>query len=101
MKHDPYPDYMAERAAENYDLRYDRTPQPEHYSVGLEANDEQWFPGRCSCGVDLGMFPTAEDAADALMDHAFSAGGAALQATLHEAEARDGSGRGVDEAETA
>ncbi len=42
----------------------------EHYSVALEPDDEQWWPGNCHCGVSLGMFPTAEDACDALMDHA-------------------------------
>lgn len=51
-----------------------RAPQPEHYSVELEPDDEQWWPGRCSCGADLGPFPTAEDAADGLMQHAYDAG---------------------------
>lgn len=42
----------------------------DHYSVDFERNDEGWWPGRCVCGADLGMFPDAEDACDALMDHA-------------------------------
>lgn len=50
-----------------------RTPQPEHYSVALEADAEGWFPGRCSCGWDGGMFPTAEDACDSLMEHVYIA----------------------------
>lgn len=51
----------------------DRTPQPEHYSVELHENEEGWFPGRCSCGWDGGVFPTAEDACDALMEHVYIA----------------------------
>ena len=54
-----------------------RAPQPEHYSVALEPDEDQWYPGRCSCGYHAGMFPTAEDACDALMDHAYEAGRAA------------------------
>jgi hypothetical protein len=48
--------------------------EPGHYSVALEPNDEQWWPGKCNCGYDAGMFPTAEDACDALMEHAFAEG---------------------------
>jgi len=46
----------------------------DHYSLDLAEDDQGWFPGRCNCGADLGIFPTAEDACDALMDHAFDAG---------------------------
>lgn len=37
-----------------------RISQPEHYSVALEANAEEWFPANCSCGWQGGIFPTAE-----------------------------------------
>ena len=47
-----------------------------HYSVALEETAEGWFPGRCNCGWDGGDFPTAEDACDALMDHAYGEGAA-------------------------
>jgi hypothetical protein len=44
--------------------------QPMHFSVDFERDDEGWWPGRCNCGADLGVFPEAEDATDALMQHA-------------------------------
>jgi hypothetical protein len=46
----------------------------EHYSVGFERDDEGWWLGRCHCGWEGGMYPDAEDAADALMDHAYACG---------------------------
>lgn len=46
----------------------------DHWSVDLERNGEGWWPGRCACGADLGFFPEAEDAADALMAHALGEG---------------------------
>ena len=49
-----------------------------HYSVEFERDGGGWWPGRCQCGWDGGMYPDAEDAADALMDHAFAAGLAAV-----------------------
>jgi hypothetical protein len=51
----------------------------EHYSVDLFENDEGWFRGVCVCGWDGGMFPTAEDACDALMGHAYYEGALAVQ----------------------
>lgn len=45
-----------------------------HYSVDFFSDDAGWWSGQCQCGADLGAFPTAEDAADALMEHAFDAG---------------------------
>lgn len=45
-----------------------------HYSVEFERDGKGWWPGRCLCGWDGGMYPDAEDAADALMDHAFQVG---------------------------
>jgi hypothetical protein len=45
----------------------------DHYSTEFERDDEGWWPGRCVCGWDGGMYPDAEDAADALMDHAADA----------------------------
>lgn len=46
----------------------------DHVTVDLEPNDEGWYPAVCQCGQSLGIFPAAEDAADALMDHAYKAG---------------------------
>jgi hypothetical protein len=62
----------------------------DHYSVEFEQNDEGWWLGRCHCGADLGFFPDAEDACDALMDHAYEAGAAdaAERARAGEWEAR-------------
>lgn len=37
-----------------------------HFSTEFFEDDDGWWPGRCHCGWDGGMFPTAEDAADAL-----------------------------------
>lgn len=45
-----------------------------HFSVDFERDDEGWWPGRCHCGWNGGMYPDAEDAADALMDHAQDVG---------------------------
>jgi len=41
-----------------------------HYSVDFAPDDEGWYEGRCNCGATLGLFPTAEDTCDALMQHA-------------------------------
>lgn len=41
-----------------------------HFSTDFFEDDGGWWPARCHCGWDGGMFPAAEDAADALMDHA-------------------------------
>lgn len=49
----------------------------DHYTTELEENDEGWWPAKCACGAALGDFPAAEDAADALMDHAYQQGFAA------------------------
>lgn len=53
-----------------------RISQPEHYSVALKANAEEWFPANCSCGWQGGIFPTAEDACDALMEHVYDSASA-------------------------
>lgn len=45
-----------------------------HVTVDLEPDEEGWYPAVCQCGQNLGVFPGAEDAADALMDHAYNAG---------------------------
>lgn len=45
-----------------------------HYSIDLVSDDAGWWHGKCQCGMDLGAFPEAEDAADALMQHAFDVG---------------------------
>jgi len=45
-----------------------------HYSVEFEQNAEGWFEPKCSCGQQLGVFPDAETAADALMQHAYEQG---------------------------
>lgn len=56
----------------------------EHYSVALVVpDDEGWFHARCNCGWDFGaVLPSAEDACDSLMDHAFEAGYRELQASV-------------------
>lgn len=46
----------------------------DHYSVDLNENDEGWFIGVCNCGWGGAPYPSAEDACDALMDHAYEAG---------------------------
>lgn len=46
----------------------------EHYSIALEQDAEGWWPGDCKCGWRGGMYPSAEDACDALMDHAYAVG---------------------------
>lgn len=59
----------------------------DHYSVDLYPDDEGWFHARCNCGWEApGVYPTAEDACDALMDHAYEAGAALarLDATTTE-----------------
>jgi hypothetical protein len=48
----------------------------DHYSMDLAPDEEGWWPGRCKCGWDGGMYPSADDAADALMDHAYTEGAA-------------------------
>ncbi len=40
-----------------------------HYSIGF-WEFEGWWPAECVCGWDGGVYPSAEDACDALMDHA-------------------------------
>lgn len=61
------------------------TVRGDHYSVELCLNEEGWWHGRCHCGLDLGMFPDAEDACDALMDHAYEVGAADVTKLLHDA----------------
>lgn len=46
----------------------------EHYSIGWDEDDEGFWSVACKCGFSPGMFPTVEDACDALMDHARSEG---------------------------
>lgn len=60
----------------------------EHYSIELGTEDEQgWVLARCACGAALGVFPSDEDACDALMDHAYEAGRAdAVAASSEEAQ---------------
>lgn len=48
----------------------------DHYSADFVQDHNGWWQGRCNCGLDLGMFPDPEDVCDALMDHAYEAGGA-------------------------
>lgn len=45
-----------------------------HYSERFEENGEGWWVPRCKCGWKGGSYPDAEDACDALMDHAYDAG---------------------------
>lgn len=46
-----------------------------HVSADFYENDEGWWEPRCCCGWYFGgVVPSAEDACDALMDHAYAAG---------------------------
>lgn len=67
----------------------------DHYSDEFEPNGDGWWNARCVCGWSQGgVFPTAEDACDALMDHAYNAGRAEVVAAVSsspgEGEPRDG-----------
>jgi len=42
----------------------------EHYSVNFERNEDGWYVPECVCGWKWAAVPDAEDAADALMQHA-------------------------------
>jgi hypothetical protein len=47
----------------------------QHYSVDLDdLVDGGFVKATCGCGADLGVYPTYEDAADALMWHAYERG---------------------------
>lgn len=46
----------------------------EHFSVDFAENAEGWWVPRCMCEWEGGPCPTAEDACDALMDHAYESG---------------------------
>lgn len=41
-----------------------------HMSTGLHEDDDGFWRAACMCGTALGAFPSAEDACDALMQHA-------------------------------
>lgn len=56
----------------------------DHYTTELVENDEGWWLAECVCGARLGTFPGAEDAADALMFHAYQAGRAEAAALSRE-----------------
>ena len=62
----------------------------DHYSMDLVPDDDGWFMAECSCGWKAGMtggkYPTAEDACDALMDHAYDAGVKDAQAAVSSPE---------------
>lgn len=45
-----------------------------HYIVAFEENEDGWWVPHCNCGFKLSAHPTAEDAADALMWHAYERG---------------------------
>lgn len=45
-----------------------------HYTESFEPDAEGWWRARCVCGRELGVFPTDEDACDALMEHAYEQG---------------------------
>lgn len=45
-----------------------------HYSENFEADINGWWEPTCACGKRLGVFPDAETACDALMQHAYEAG---------------------------
>lgn len=46
-----------------------------HFSVDFEdEQDGGWWRPLCNCGWEGGLFPGAEDACDALMQHAYEQG---------------------------
>ena len=45
-----------------------------HFTNDLTENAEGWWPAVCECGWQGGMYPSPEDAADGLMQHAYEAG---------------------------
>lgn len=51
----------------------DAASREPHYTVEF-AEHEGWWRARCNCGADLGVYPDGEDAADALMQHAYEQG---------------------------
>lgn len=46
----------------------------DHYCIGLDEPKDGWYIGQCKCGWNGGEYPTADDACDALMDHAYEEG---------------------------
>ena len=46
----------------------------DHYSIAFFENDEGEWEAYCKCSIGLGFFPSAEDACDALMEHAYIEG---------------------------
>lgn len=62
-----------------------------HYSAVFEEDDEGFYEARCNCGRSLGLFPTAEDTTDALMQHAYEEGYASA---LRDAVKMAGADRG-------
>jgi hypothetical protein len=56
-----------------------------HYTVTGSFNDEGgWWEAVCECGENLGAFPDAETACDALMQHAYDEGTYARQVDWRE-----------------
>lgn len=46
----------------------------EHITESGSFHEQDgWWHARCTCGLDLGVFPDAETGCDALMDHAWDA----------------------------
>lgn len=66
------------------------TPATQHYSVEFRQDEAGWWRGKCVCGWGGGAYPDVEDAADALMDHAYEQGysGALRDAVAMTLEAR-------------
>jgi len=46
----------------------------DHCCIDFAERDDGWWLAVCNCGWQNGAYPTAEDACDALMDHAYEAG---------------------------
>lgn len=47
----------------------------DHSTVDFEPDEAGWWRATCECGwYGPGPYPSAEDAADALMEHAFRTG---------------------------
>lgn len=53
----------------------------KHHSIDFYEHAD-WWEATCNCGANLGVFPDAETAADALMQHAYEEGLAAASALL-------------------
>lgn len=60
-----------------------------HFTVAFEESERGWWIPRCSCGAKGEAYPTAEDACDALMEHAYQCGYADASAASNQERGPD------------